>query len=456
MQNLTKRRIAAPLAGISMVLTLFVLISMMAAVPALGAPAGLTADYDAEVARAWFDLQLDVVTRTWGFSPPVAARAFGYTGVTLYEAVVPGMPDYQSLAGQLNDLAVLPQPEPGKTYHWAAVANSALAQITRLLYPTANAGNKATIETLYQQFAQQFEAEADAETLKRSNGFGQAVADAIFEWSKTDGAHESFRTNYSKTYEPPVGDGLWVRTPRPKGNPQPPMQPYWGDIRSFVPATDDACMPPAPPVYSVVPDSDFHAEAMEVYTAYNNLSPEQLEIARYWADDPFRTSTPGGHSISILTQVLEREAAALGTAAEAYAKVSIALSDAFVGCWQAKYEYNLLRPVTYIQQVIDSDWMPLLVTPQFPEYPSGHSVASSAAAEVLTSLFGDDYVFTDHAHDDWGLQPRSYNSFRDYAREAALSRLYGGIHYRSAIENGLEQGTCVGDRVNALRFMAGA
>lgn len=453
MKHLPHRRTFRQILGIGLALVL--LMSGLAG-PALGAPAPLAADYSADVARAWFDLQLAVVTRTWGFSPPVAARAYGYTGVTLYEAVVPGMPGYQSLAHQLNDLNDLPQPAPGQTYHWGAVANSALAQITRQLFPTANANNKAAIEQLDRRFMEQFALETDADTLRRSMIYGQAVADAIFEWSTTDGAHESFRSNYSKTYAPPVGDGLWVRTPRPKGNPQPPMQPYWGEKRPFVLADGDECLPPAPPAYSVEAGSAFYADALEVYTVSRDLTPEQLEIARYWADDPFRTATPGGHSISILTQVLGQEAAALDSAAEAYARVGIALADSFISCWRAKYHYNLLRPVTYLQRVMDPNWMPALTTPQFPEYPSGHSVASSAAAHVLTGLFGEDYAFTDHTHDDWGLQPRAFGSFAEYAQEAALSRLYGGIHYRTAIEYGLEQGSCVGKRVNALRFRVDA
>src|SRR5262249_944166 len=172
----------------------------------------------------------------------------------------------------------------------------------------------------------------------------------------------------------------------------------------------------------------------------------------FWADDPFRTATPAGHSISILTQVLEQENATLDVAAEAYAKLGIALADAFITCWKAKYEYNLIRPVTYIQRVIDSSWSPPLTTPPFPEYPSGHSVESGAAAAVLTSIFGQAYAFTDHTHDEWGLLPCSFPSFNAFAKEAALSRMYGGIHFRSAIEKGLEQGSCVFDRVNRLRF----
>jgi hypothetical protein len=406
--------------------------------------------FDSGVAQDWYALQLRLVTRTWGFSPPVAARAFGYTGVTLYESIMAGMPEYQSLAHQLSELGDLPQPEADMAYHWPAAANSALATITRQLFPTAYPANKAAIDALEQQYAEAFRQEVGEEIVNRSSEYGQAVANTIFEWSQTDGGHEGFKRNFPTDYLPPTGDGLWVRTPRAKGNPQPAMQPTWGSNRPFVPG--EGCDVPAHPDYSTDPESDFYAEAMMVYNTVNNLSTEQLEIARYWADDPFRTATPAGHSISILMQVLNNEGATLDVAAEAYAKVGIALADSFISCWKAKYEYNLLRPVTYIQNVIDPTWMPVLITPPFPEYPSGHSVESGAVAQVLTDLFGENYTFTDHTHDEWGLPSRSFGSFNEFAEEAAMSRVYGGIHFPSAVQNGLEQGRCVAARVASLNF----
>ncbi len=185
--------------------------------------------------------------------------------------------------------------------------------------------------------------------------------------------------------------------------------------------------------------------------------PTQVDIARYWADDPGESVTPPGHWISILNQVLEREQASLALASESYAKVGIAVADAFITCWHTKYLYNVPRPITYIQKVIDPTWnTPVVVdpviTPPFPEYTSGHSVQSGAAAGVLSDLFGANYAFTDHTHVRLGYAPRAFASFEEAAQEAAISRLYGGIHYRAAIENGLQQGNCVSERVLELRF----
>ena len=184
----------------------------------------------------------------------------------------------------------------------------------------------------------------------------------------------------------------------------------------------------------------------------NALTAEQEAIARFWSDDPGQTSTPPGHSVSITTQALRRERASLAEAAEAYARVGMAVSDAFVACWFQKYRYNLLRPVTYARAQFDPDWLPLLVTPPFPEYPSGHSVQSGAAFQVLTDLFGRRYEFVDHTHDERGLPARRFASFLDAGEEAAISRLYGGIHFRAAIDNGFLQGRRIGRAASTLRL----
>jgi membrane-associated phospholipid phosphatase len=212
-------------------------------------------------------------------------------------------------------------------------------------------------------------------------------------------------------------------------------------------------MPIAPPEYSEEPESAFYIEAMEVYDATQILTEEQREIALFWADDPGATSTPPGHSVSILTQILRLEDSSLGFATQAYAKLGIAVADAFIGCWHTKYVYNLIRPVTVIRQLVDNEWMPIVNTPPFPEYSSGHSVQTGAAAVVLADLFGDEYTFTDHTHDERGLAPRTFTSFSEMAQETAISRLYGGIHYRVAIELGIEQGQCIGSQINELQFL---
>lgn len=417
-------------------------------------PAGASSS---EVPRAWFDLYLTLTKETAGFTPPVASRAFGYAGVALYEALVPGMPEHQTLAGQLNDLEPLPAPEAGTDYDWPTVANSVLASMARHLYPTATAANLEAITNLEAQFSDPMPAGVSPEVFARSVTRGRVIADAIFIWSLSDGGHEGYLRNFPASYVPPVGPGLWEPTPRPGGAPPlPALQPYWGSNRPFVlPAGGNPnidCDPGAPTEFSTDSGSQFFAEASEVYAAVNDITPEEEAIAVFWSDDAGVTSTPPGHSISILTQVLEEEDASLATAAEAYAKVGIAVADGFISCWSSKFEYNLLRPVTYINQNIDPTWAPLLATPPFPEHTSGHSVQSGAAYQVMEDLFGASYAFVDHTHDARGLPARSFASFDAAASEAAISRLYGGIHFRPAIDAGLEQGRCIAAEIAALAF----
>ncbi len=402
-------------------------------------------DFDAAVAAAWFDLAFDLVRTTPGFSPPVASRALAYAGLTVYEAVVPGSKDNRSLSGILPGLKDVPRAR-GRL-HWPTVANASLATIMRAVFgPEAN---QASIHALESAFALKSAREASRGTLRRSTEHGRAVAGAIFQASRRDGGHEGHKRNFPPGYVPPVGPGLWVPTPPAF---QSALQPTWGGNRCFAIANGSACPPGDPTAYSNDPASRFHREAIEVYDTVNHLTAEQEAIARFWSDDPGQTATPPGHSISVATQVLRAQDASLMAAAETYAKVGIAVCDAFIACWNAKYRYNLLRPVTYIQREVDPDWLPLLTTPPFPEYPSGHSVQSGAAFSVLADLFGDRYSFVDHTHDRRGFPPRRYRSFSAAAKEAAISRLFGGIHFRPAIELGLAQRRCIGKAIGSLPF----
>lgn len=456
-------RVRNPFTSLSLrvLFTLLLLVSIAFIVVGISSPVQATGvlphaeEYPSETARVWFELQSQLVRETPGFTPPVASRAFGYSGVALYEAIVAGMPGYQSLSGQLSELGNLPEVDGDSAYYWPAVANSALYTITQRLFPTATEANQIAIVELHAELNESFTAHVGTEVLELSSIYGRAVAETIFAWSATDGGHEGYLRNFPGDYVAPAGEGLWTPTPRLDGSaPQPALQPYWGSNRPFMPVEGDGCILPDHPAYSVEPGTQFHQEALEVYETVNNLTPEQRTIAQYWSDDPGRTATPPGHSIAVLTQVLQQEDASLALAAEGYARVGIAVADAFISCWDEKYIFNLLRPVTYIQDQFDAEWMPVLETPPFPEYPSGHSVQSAAAAAVLTQMFGENYTFTDHTHDQLGFAPRSFSSFDEMAQEAAISRLYGGIHYMAGIELGVELGGCIGQRVNELQFAA--
>jgi len=406
------------------------------------------ASYSADIPLAYYELSLGFTKRTAGFTPPVQSRAYAYMGLTLYEALVSGMPGHRSIASQLNGIGELPAPT-GVPYHWPLVANAALAEVMRGLWggTTSRAvENIADIDALEAAFAAD-QAEVPQGLAKQSKKFGREVGAAVFATSMDDGGHEGYRTNFPP-YTPPQGPGLWV----PTAPGQAALQPYWGTtVQTFALSSGAECDPGGPPAYSEDPASEFYEEANEVYESVNNLTPDQLTIARFWADGPGTISGPG-HSLAIVNQVLVQERANLEVAAETYARVGIANADAVTAVWWAKYHYNLIRPVTYIKTVIDASWTTVLPTPPFPEYTSAHSGQSAATATSLEYLFGNHVAFVDHAHDGDGFAPRPFGRIYAAAEEAGVSRIYGGIHFRSANLEGQAQGRCVAAKVHGLNW----
>lgn len=406
-----------------------------------------TSQYSSDVAVKYYNLSLTLIKTTPGFSPPVASRALGYTGLALYEAVVPGIPTYQSAEGILNGLVPGAVTDPSGSYHYPTVANNALALIIDSLYANTGATNKTTLHNLRDSLNAVYQVQTSPAIYANSVAFGQAVANDIFNFSRTDGGHKGYTTNFPASYVPPVGAGLWQPTP-PLFAPIP-LQPYWGNNRPVIPATNTTLVPPAPPAYSTTVGSTFYNYANEVHTVTSNLTTDQQNIALYWADGG-GTVTPPGHSISILTQQIVANNENLEFATLAYSKLGMAVMDAFINCWNTKYTYNLLRPVTYIEQNIDNAWLPLIATPSFPEYTSGHSTQAGAFASVMNSIYGPTYSFTDQTHNGNFGGNRTFSSFNAAADEAAVSRLYGGIHYSFSNELGKDIGQQIGNNINSL------
>lgn len=417
---------------------------------------GKTADqYASDVAVKWAALQLKLTKTTAGFTPPVASRAYGYAGLTLYEAVVPGIKDRKSLASQLQGLTSLPQPQSGQTYNWPLSANAAEAAILRSLYPTTSAANLSSIDSLETALKAQFKDTSDSVN-QRSITFGKQIANALYQWSKTDGGDAGYSRNFPASYVVPVGAGLWQPT---ENGQKIPMQPYWGLNRTFVKANDGLEMPKILPYSTDIKSATF-GQYLDVYNKSKNLTQTEKEIAVWWADNPVDTFTPPGHSYSITKIAVVTSKATLDKAVEAFARTGIAVADAFILCWRCKYTYNNLRPYTYVRLAIDPTWVPFWPAPPFPGFPSGHATQSSAAATVLTSLFGENFAFTDDSHvgrpkdtaRNVEFKARSFTSFTQSAQESADSRFYGNIHTRQDNETGLSEGKLIGTNVNNLNW----
>jgi len=405
-----------------------------------------TKNYSAEVALKWMDMQLRLfrtnATPLGGLPPQ---RFYAYSAIALYESVVPGMPAYQTLSGQLTDMPEMPQTLPGFAYHWSTCANATLAAMSRNFFPNTSAANKASMDSLENALNSVYQTEVnDNGEFQRSVQFGKSIAQLIFDWSKTDGASVA-----NASYTPPVGAGLWVPTPPALALA---FGPYWGNNRLMVAGSLNGSTPTPPPSYSTNPSSDYYQMVKEVYDISQTLTPEQTATALYYRDNP---GFGGGHYLSIVKQVLEQENLQLDSTAIVFAKASIAIIDAGIGCWKTKYTYNLERPITYIRNILGhATWSPLFPTPNFPEWTSGHAAIAGAVAETLTGFFGNNYHLTNHTYDYLGMAPRTYTSFYRMAQDISDSRVYAGIHYSKSCAEGTVQGIKIAQNINSrLKFL---
>ncbi len=414
--------------------------------PGQGNAANHAKKHAADVAVQWINLQQSLIKTTPGFDPLVASRSFSFSGLTLYESVVKGMPGYQSVASPRIGTYINVIPNNHSIY-WPASANAAMAVMLKNLFANTSATNKNKIDSLESAFNLQFQDQANAEVLDQSVEYGRKIANHIFDWSKTDGGHEAYLGATNSSYIPPTGPGKWIPTPPAFSQP---IRPYWGNNRSFVPNSAATTMPPAPS-YSETADSEFYEAANEVYTISSSLTAEDISIVKTWGDLPGNYGTPA-HYTNIATQLILKNEFKLDRAALTYAKHGIALYEATICVFKAKYTYNLIRPVSYIRNVLGlSTWSTVIGTPPHPEYPSAHAVIGGASYVVLESIFGNNYSFVDRTHEHlYGA--RSYHTLKEYAVEAAWSRVLGGIHYNFSAEIGLTQGENIGKLIKQVPF----
>ncbi|MGY8914001.1 MAG: vanadium-dependent haloperoxidase [Flavobacteriales bacterium] len=395
------------------------------------------------------------------FSPPVASRIFAYPNIAAYEIIAANNKKYKSLAGQVTDLTPIPSPKTAASINPHLSALIAHMDMSRRLIFSED---KLTVfrDSLYTIWSEQNPTQFEA-----SKEYGLAVAEHITAWMNED--------NYKQTRTMPKftvmsgEDSRWQPTPP---SYMDGIEPHWSKIRPFVIDSSEQFKPVAPPAFSMDVDSPFYKELKEVYdiskeiTAKGDTS-EEIAMAKFWDCNPYvsvtyghlmfatKKITPGAHWIGITKIAAIKTDSDFEKTLYAYTKTSIAMADAFISCWDEKYRSNLIRPETLINQYIDENWKPVLQTPPFPEYTSGHSVVSGAASTALTSIFGDNFSFDDDTETPYGLPVRTFPSFAKAADEAAISRMYGGIHYRSAVEVGVKQGRDLGkfvtDNLNMIQ-----
>lgn len=381
------------------------------------------------------------------FSPPVASRIYLYASMAAYEAALPAQKEYNSLAASIPTFPVIPQPQSKAAINYELASVYAFMKTARRFV-----FSEAMLDESLQVFLKRY-AGIGKPVFDASIAYAQTVSDSIVSWSDGD---KYKATRKLRRYNLIKDSGKWIPTAPAY---MAAVEPHWSKMRTVALDSAGECKPlPALP-FSVHRESSFYQQAYEVYHTHKTMTSEQRAIALFWDCNPFflnvqghlnfatKKLSPGGHWMSITAIAARKKGADLITSAAAYLYTAVALYDGFISCWEEKYRSNLIRPETYINAYIDEQWRPLLQTPPFPEYTSGHSVISTAAAVVLTHFFGNDFRFDDDTETGYGLPIRSFASFEAAAAEAAISRLYGGIHYRAAIENGQEQGRRVGEKV---------
>ncbi len=415
---------------------------------------------DYEIAVRWADMALYIAKNTPSNSPTFASRGFGYIGFTMYESVVHSSEQKQSLAGQLNKLDALPQPDKSKKYNWVLSLNAGQAFILKNIYQQTSDENKEKIDSLEKVIQNTFkEAEADEQVAARSVAYGRAVASAIFEWSKNDGGHRGYLNNFESEINMPTDKGSWKAPYFAQTISRFPLHPSWGNNRTFIKANKSLEMPQFIH-YQKTKNCAYYKQFAEVYDVNKKLSQEQKEIAMWWNDDPSETFTPPGHSFNLASIVLKTKKADLITCAETYARVGIAVADAFITCWKMKYYFFTERPSSFISENIDAEWESFWPDPPFPAFPSGHAMQASAVATVLADFYGDKMNIVDDTHSsrpkdeirNVEYKKRNFTSFWQVAEETAYSRFLGGIHTNQDNLIGLQEGAHLGKNINSLSW----
>ena len=395
-------------------------------------PHGNPGAHSSEVLDKWMTLQLRLMKNTTGVPNHAFGRHFAYSGITSLEALAPGLPQISYWRTKWNGLTGLPSVNhSGANYYYPANVNAAMAAINRSFFPNASATDKSAIDSLENALNQKFLEKESQERITKSADFGKAVAAAVFSWAETDKYKDA-----NAPYTVPTGVGLWKPTPPAFAAP---ATPYFGNNRTIIKGSTTGTLAPVPPAYSTEESSPFFQGVKKVYDASATLTDDQKAMAIFWRDVP-GVSSPG-HWENVLLQLIHKTNPKLDKAALAYALTGAGINDALIICFKSKYQYNVVRPITYIKEVMGhTEWNSHLGTPGHPEYPSAHSSLSAAAAVIIEKLFGQVGQFTDHTYDYMGFAPRTYNSIAAIAEEAGTSRLYAGIHYQYSIDEGLLQG----------------
>jgi len=389
--------------------------------------------------------KLSVIILEDQFSAPQTTRIYAYPNIAAYEVLVNSDKEHISLVGQLSGLVYIQKPDSLK-YDWDIAATVAYISVANSLVFSQQKWLSAS-EIILRKVKKNTK---DSLSVKRSMMFGNLIAKHIINWAKEDGYE---KRKVFPRYSLLNKKGTWEPTPP---DYKEAIEPNWRTLRPYVLDSAAQFKSDSMTVFSEEKNSDFYKLAMDVYSISKKNNSQEKDIAIFWDDNPkkseplghltlfkFRIS-PGGHWILIASQAAKIKKLSSVNTAEILALTAIAIYDGTLSCWDEKYRSNRIRPVSFITKNIDEKWQPFLQTPYFPEYTSGHSVASMAAAIILTNKIGEKFAFADSSQLEFVDKPRKYKSFINAANEAGISRVYGGIHFKDGCKDGLKQGELIG------------
>ncbi|QHT72031.1 vanadium-dependent haloperoxidase [Rhodocytophaga rosea] len=379
-------------------------------------------------------------------NPPLASRFFSYACLSGYEVIAQHDSAYQSMYGVLQEFPKIKRPDTITNYSYQLAAVLAMMETAKKMQPSGNTLAEYEKKLIADCHKKGF----SDEIIESSRQYAQAISKQVIAYAKTDKYNKI--SNFSR-YTPLTQEGSWY--PTPPGF-FAPVEPYFNTIRSFTLNSADQFKPIVPVVFSSDKQSDFYKLMLACYKEGINLSEEHRKIAAFWDCNPFalqdnghmlvgmKKISPGAHWLGITGIACKQANVGFEKAMKIHTVVAIGLMDGFISCWDEKFRSNRIRPETAIRKYIDPSWKPLLQTPPFPEYLSGHSTISTTSAVILTHYFGENFQYTDTVEEQYGLDARTFASFQEAAIEAGLSRFYGGIHFMDAIDQGREQGMKVG------------
>lgn len=409
---------------------------------------------DNEFVRDWYSLSLTMSQQCAGYTEPIAARALSYISFTMYEALRFGFEGWQSHQVKLDGFPfTVPQPDPQLAYHWGIVANEAMGVMVHRMYESAGTFWTGKVEEMRLNYTRVYSENLPSDQVDRSISLGRSMGRTIWKNSLNDGNPYTFLNNYPKDFSIPSGPGFWIPT-SPDYKPFP-LLPYWGNARPVLQKNRDAVNPISILQYSDSPKSLIYAEALEVYSLSESLSPEEKEDYNYFNKEMHGDAVPFNHVVKLALQLSKDKNLDLPTTLKLFCCLSYGLHDGFIAAWNQKYKTNLLRVSSYIRQNISKFYIPHMSSEPIPDFVSEEAVTYSIGAEILSAYIGYRQSFMDHTQSerpDLRSKSRSFSSFREFAKEASFIDLSLGVHFRTSIESGLEMGYDIAQNVLAIGF----